>query len=112
MAGVAHQHNGFEVFAAHQVIGHHLLPADLVLLGHSSVTIARQVGQHGVHHALFAQRKQVDVLGAPGSLGRKGQLFLLRQRVDTGGFACVRAADKRNFRYIERGQEMQLRCGR
>ena len=110
VAWIAHQHDGAQVLACHQVVGHHLLPADLVLLGHGGVAIARQVGQHRVGHALFTQGKQVDVLRPPWFLGGKGQLLLLRQGVDAGGLSGVGASHKGNLGHAERRQEVQLGC--
>ena len=112
MARVAHQHNAFEVLARDQVVGHDLLPANFVGLGHGGVAVAGQVGQHGVGNALFAQGKQVDVLGAAGFFGGKRQLFLLRQGVDAGGLARIGAAHKGDFRHVQWGQKVKLGCGR
>jgi hypothetical protein len=78
-ARVTQQHDAAQVLARHQVVGHHLLPADLVLLGHGRIPVTRQVGQDRVGDALLAQRKQVDVLGAARLAGCEGQLLLLRQ---------------------------------
>jgi hypothetical protein len=78
-ARVAQQHHGGQAFAAHQIVEHDALPALLVGAGDGSVAIAGQVGQHSIGHALLAQRKQVDVLGAAGLLGSESQLLLLGQ---------------------------------
>ena len=40
MAWVAHQHDGFEVFAGHQIVRHHTLPAQLVGFGYRCVAVA------------------------------------------------------------------------
>jgi cytochrome c553 len=69
-----HHHPG-QVLARHQVIGHHLLPADLVGLGNGGIAVPGQVGQHGIGHALLAQLEQVDRLGASGGLGAKARRF-------------------------------------
>ena len=108
MAGVAHQDDALQVFAADKVVGHDLLPADLVLFRYGRVAVPRQIREDGIGDALFSQGKQVDVLGSAGFFGRKGQLLLLRERVDAGGFAGVGAPDKGNFRHIQLRQEMQL----
>ena len=108
---VAHEDNGFEIFPRDQIVGHHLLPADFVLLRHGRVAIAGQVGQYRVGNALLAQREQVDMLGAARLSGGKGQLFLLRQGVDAGRFACIGTTDKCNFWHLQGRQEMQLGGG-
>ena len=48
VARVAHQHNAVQVFAGDQVVGHDLLPADLVLFGNRGIPIAGQIGQNRV----------------------------------------------------------------
>ena len=108
VAGVAHQHNGAQILPRDQVVGHHLLPAYLVLLGHCGIAVAGQVGQHGVGQALLTQREQVDVLGTTGFFGCKSELFLLRQGVDAGRFPGVGAADEGKFGHAEGRQEVQL----
>lgn len=77
-AGVAQQHHGAQAFALHQVVEHHPLPALFVRARYCGIAIAGQVSQHRIGGALFAQRKQVDVLGAARFFGSKGQLLLLR----------------------------------
>ena len=54
-ARIAHQHDAAQVFARDQVIGHHLLPAHFFLARDCGITVARQIGKNGIHHALFAQ---------------------------------------------------------
>ena len=111
MARVAHQHNALEVLAGNQVVGHHLLPAGFIGLGHGRVPVAGQVGQHSIGHALFTQGEKVNALGAARFARGKSKLFLLGQRVDAGGLAGVGAADEGDFRHGQRGQKMQLRGG-
>ena len=111
MAGVAQQHHGFEVLAREQVVAHHALPAQLGLARDGRVAVPGQVGQDGIGHTLFAQGEQVDALGPTRRLGGKGEPFLLRQRVDAGGFAGIGPPDKRHFRHRQVGQKFQLRCG-
>ena len=110
-ARVAQQHDAREAGAADQIVHHHLLPAQLVGARHRRVAVAGQVGQHGVGHALLAQGEQVDVLGAPWLFGGKGQLLLLGEGVDAGGFAGVGAAHEGDFRHIDGGQVVQLGSG-
>ena len=111
-ARVAQQHHGGEAFAAHQIVEHDALPALLVGAGDSCVAVAGQVGQHGIGHALLAQRKQVDVLGAAGLLGSESQLLLLGQGVDGGGLAGVGAANEGNLGNVDFGQLVELGRGR
>jgi hypothetical protein len=73
--------------------------------------VTRQIGQHSIGHALFAQCKQVDVLGATGFFGGKCQLFLLSQGVDAGRFAGIGPTHKGDFRGLQGGQMVQLRSG-
>ena len=110
-AGVAQQHDAREAGAADQVIHHHLLPAHLVRARYGGIPIAGQVGQHGVHHPLFAQREQIDVLGTPRLLGGKCQLLLLGEGVDAGGFARVGTAHESDFGHVDGRQVVQLRRG-
>jgi hypothetical protein len=51
------------------------------------------------------------VLGSAGLFGGKGQLFLLRQGVDAGGFAGVGPPHKGNFWHIKGGQVKKFSGG-
>ena len=95
-----------------QVVAHHLLPADFGLTRHGRIAVARQVGQYGVGHALFAQGKQVNRLRAARRFGRIGQPVLLRQGVDACGFTGIRPANKGDFRHIDARQVLEFGCSR
>ena len=83
-ARVAQQNHGGQVVAGHQVVAHHLLPAVFSFFGYGGIAVARQIGEHRVRHTLFAEREQVDALGAARCFGGISQPVLLRQRVDAG----------------------------
>ena len=89
MARVAQHDHGLELRTAHQIVGHHLLPAVFCTFRHGCVAVAGQIGQHAVVYAVFTHAEQVDVLGAAWGFGGVGQLFLLGNGVDAGGFARV-----------------------
>ncbi len=111
MPRVAQHHHARQVGPRDQVVGHDLLPAQLVLLGHGRIAVAGQVRQHRVGHALFAQGEQVDGLGAAGCLGGEGQPVLLRQGVDAGGLARIGPADEGDLGHAVLGQVLQARSG-
>jgi len=60
---------------------------------------------------LPTQCKQVDVLGAPWRFRGIGQLPLLCQNIDAGGFARIRAPNKRNFGLVVGREVVQLGGG-
>ena len=110
-AGVAQQHHAFQVVPCHQIVSHDTLPTHFVGLGHGGVAVAWQIGQHGVGQVLPTQCKQVDVLGATRRFRGIGQLPLLGQHIDAGGFARIRASNKRNFGLVVGGEVVQLCSG-
>ena len=91
-----------------QVVGHHLLPAQLGAARNGRVTVARQVGEQRVGGVLRAELEQVDVLRASRRLRREGEPLLLRQPVDRGRLAGVRAADEGDLRQFGGGQLVEL----
>ena len=86
-----------------EVVGHHLLPAQLRVARDRGVAIAWQVGEKRVGSQLRAELEEVDVLRAPRRLRREGEALLLRQRVDRGRLAGVGAADEGDLRQLGRG---------
>ena len=110
-ARIAQQHDAGEAGTAHEVVEHHALPALLVRARDRRVAVTGQVGQHGVGHALLAEREQVDVLRAARLLRGEGQLLLLRQGVDAGGFARVGAAHESDFGDADFRQLIELSGG-
>ena len=99
-ARIAHQDHAFEVVACHQIVSHHPLPAHFVRFGNGGISVTRQIGQHRIGLVLPAQGEQIDVLRAPRLFGGIGQLPLLCQDIDAGGFTGVGATDKGNFRLV------------
>ena len=75
------QHDDRAEAAAHrEVLGHHLLPAQLGVALDRGVAVAGQVGEQRVGGEPRAELEQVDVLRAARRLRREGEALLLRQR--------------------------------
>lgn len=53
VAWIAHQYDAHQILTGDQIIGHNLLPTDLVGFWHGSVAVAWQVCQNGIGDALF-----------------------------------------------------------
>jgi hypothetical protein len=100
-----------QVAPHHQVVGHHLLPAQLGGAFDLGIAVARQVGQPGIGSVLGAHLEQVDVLRAAGRARREGQPLVLRQRVDRRRLAGIAAADEGDLRPFGHGQLVELAGG-
>ena len=111
-ARIDHQHHAGQAAPDLEVVGHHLLPAQLGAARDRRVAVARQVGEQRVGRVLRAQLEQVDVLRAARRLRREGEPLLLRQRVDRGRLAGVGAADEGDLGQLGGGQLVELAGGR
>ena len=89
------QHDDRAQAAPHgEVLGHHLLPAQLGVALDRRVAVAGQVGEERIGRELRAELEQVDVLGAARRLRGEREALLLRQDVDRRRLAGIRAADE------------------
>ena len=87
-----------------EVLGHHLLPAQLGVALDGGIAIAGQVGEQRVGGQLRAELEQVDVLRPSRRLRREGETLLLRQDIDRGRLAGVGATDEGDLRQLGDGQ--------
>ena len=94
-----------------EVVGHHLLPAQLGTALDGGVAVARQVGEQRVGLVLRTHLEQVDVLRSPWRPGGESQAVLLRQPVDGGRLAGVGPADECDLRQLGDGQLVELAGG-
>ena len=93
-ARIDQQHDAAKAAPHREVLGHHLLPAQLGAARDRGVAVAGQVGEQRVGRDLRAELEQVDVLRAARRLRGEGEALLLRQRIDRGRLAGIGAADE------------------
>ena len=110
-ARIDEQHHAGQAAPHLEIVGHHLLPAQLRAARHRRIAIAGQVGEQRVGAGLGAELEEVDVLGAPRRLRRERKALLLREHVDRGGFARVGAAHERDLGQLGGRQLRQLARG-
>src|SRR5204863_9356291 len=93
-----------------QVLGHHLLPAQLRVALDRRITVAGQVREERIGCELGAELEEVDVLRPSGRLRGEGETLLLRQHIDRGRLAGVRAPDEGDLGQLG-GRQLVQRAG-
>jgi hypothetical protein len=83
-SGIDHQDDAGQAAPQLQVVGHHLLPAQLGTALDRCVTVSRQIRQQRVGLVPRAHLEQIDVLCSPWRPGGESQPILLGQPVDGG----------------------------
>ena len=75
------------------------------------ITIAGQIDKpHQFIGRRRAQRKEVQLLGAPGRIGHTRQMIAIGQRIEQRGFADIGSAGKGDFGRAQFGQAVNVIC--